>query len=240
MAHSSKIFESQPIRVQNVNGFDLSHLNSGTAKCGQLTPVLCRLLMQNTKFSLGCSLQVELPPLATKFFGRIDAHIEVFFCPCSILYGGWKQFITGNMSTAFSNYLDSNGVTSFSLPQFSMTVAVSQVIAALESVNDGLLDYMGFRFTGAISGSPRYFNLLPLVAYHRIWDCFYRNPSVTRTIFTVNPNLNGSLLYPKNVSLVWHSFYSEDNASYSGVFSAVSSLTFPITSSSIYSKSKRT
>ena len=127
MAHSSKIFESQPIRVQNVNGFDLSHLNSGTAKCGQLTPVLCRLLMQNTKFSLGCSLQVELPPLATKFFGRIDAHIEVFFCPCSILYGGWKQFITGNMSTAFSNYLDSNGVTSFSLPQFSMTVAVSQV-----------------------------------------------------------------------------------------------------------------
>lgn len=227
MGHTSKIFEAQPIRVQNVNGFDLSHLNAGTAKCGQLTPVLCRLLMQNTKFSLGCSLNVELPPLATAAFGRIDAHIEVFFVKCSILYGGWKQFIVGQISSAFSTYLDNNGVSSFALPCFSMSLENSSIIQALEATNDSMLDYMGFRFTSALVGSARYFNLLPLVAYARIWDVFYRAPSVTRTIFTVNPNIAGSNLYPKNIALVWHSFYSNDNSAYSPVFSSNGVLTWP-------------
>lgn len=229
MAHTSSIFDSQPIRVQNVNGFDLSHLNSGTAKCGQLTPVLCRLLMQNTKFSLGCSVQVELPPLSTSFFGRIDAHIEVFFVPCSVLYGGWKQFITGNISTMFTSLDSTSGVSSFALPVFSMTVQVSSVISGLESTNDGLLDFMGFRFVSSIIGTTRYFNLLPLIAYHRIWDIFYRNPSVTKTIFAVNPNFyaSGVNRNPKNVAFVWHSYYSSDYTEASPVFANPAQLEFP-------------
>lgn len=232
MAHTSSIFDSQPIRVQNVNGFDLSHLNSGTAKCGQLTPVLCRLLMQGTKFSLGCSVQVELPPLSTSFFGRIDCHIEVFFVSCSILYGGWKQFIVGNITsqlTGPTSSLAADYDSGFKLPVFSMNLAISGVVGGLEATNDGLLDYMGFRFTSALTGSARYFNLLPLIAYHRIWDCFFRNPSVTRTIFAVNPNAASNLNYNvKNVSLVWHSFYTSSvNASYSEVFSDAASTTFP-------------
>lgn len=232
MAHTSSIFDSQPIRVQNVNGFDLSHLNSGTAKCGQLTPVLCRLLMQNTKFSLGCSLSVELPPLATAFFGRIDAHVEVFFTPCSVLYGGWKQFIMGAVSTSFSTYQAAQGVTAYYLPRFTLDVATASVVSGLEATNDGLLDYMNFRFTSAIVGTPRYFNLLPLVSYHLIWNVFYRNPSVTRTIFEVNPNVpndsSSSNLNRKNVSLIWHSFYTElnGNSPYSCGFSSAA-LTFP-------------
>lgn len=223
MAHTSSIFDSQPIRVQNVNGFDLSHLNSGTAKCGQLTPVLCRLLMQNTKFSLGCSVQVELPPLSTSFFGRIDAHVEVFFVPCSILYGGWKQFITGNITTM---RVSSQEPYSYALPVFSMTLDVSQTIQALEQVNDGLLDYMNFRFTSAIVGNPRYFSLLPLLAYHKIWDTFYRNPSVTKTIFATNANVQNTPLNAKHISLVWHSFYSNGASVLSPVFATTSDLTF--------------
>ena len=94
MSHLSKIFEEQPIRVQNVNGFDLSHIFSGTAIVGAFTPCLSRLVMQETTFSLGAAVNVEMPPLASSFFGRIDCCIETFFVPCSILYGGWKQFVS--------------------------------------------------------------------------------------------------------------------------------------------------
>ena len=101
MAHDSKIFDSQPITVQNLNGFDLSHINCGTSKCGQLVPVLRKLLMQGTKLSIGAAVNCELPPLATPFFGKIDFCVELFFVPCAVLYGGWRQFISNQVATMF-------------------------------------------------------------------------------------------------------------------------------------------
>ena len=192
MAHSSKIFDRQPIRVQNLNGFDLSHLNCGTAYCGTLTPVLCRMLMPGTKFSIGASMNVELPPLATQAFGRIDAHIELFWCPASILYGGWKQFISNNPETSF--ILSQATEAPYALPVFELSNAtVWGSWVTLRTANMGVSDYLGFRpavpGSGTLSGK---FNILPMLCYHRIWDVFYRNPQVTRTIFAVNPDTNGN------------------------------------------------
>lgn len=231
MAHTSSIFDSQPIRVQNVNGFDLSHINCGTALCGTLTPVLCRLLMPRTKFDLGCSLQVELPPLATSFFGRIDAHVEVFFCPCSVIYGGWKQFISGNLSNLFpalrpgtSNVWDA---TVFDLPRTTLShvYAKSQSEGSLD-----LSDYLGIRAAGSISAmSQMELNILPFVAYAKIWDTFYRNPSVTKTIFAVNTNVNGATQYNyRNIAYIWHSFYTFDTSQTGNpVFDSDTTTTWP-------------
>ena len=101
MSHLSKIFEEAPIKVQNRNGFDLSHVHSGTSKCGQLVPVLTKLLAPNTTISLGVQAEVSLPPLVAPFYGKIDFAVEGFIVPCSILYGGWKQFITNNDPSNF-------------------------------------------------------------------------------------------------------------------------------------------
>lgn len=233
MAHSSNIFDSQPIRVQNVNGFDLSHLNCGTALCGTLTPVLCRLLMQDTKFDLGVSVQVELPALATNFFGRIDANIEVFFVPCSILYGGWKQFISNQADNMFPSAIPGGAATTttYLLPRFNLSDA--STLSAVQTLDQNqycLLDYVGMMDVGkyAVSNAgTQNLNLLSLLAYHRIWDCYYRNPQVTKTIFAVNPNTNqGSSFNWKNVSLVWHSFYS-GSGTYNPIFTTVNELKFP-------------
>lgn len=255
MSHTSQIFEQQPIRVQNVNGFDLSHIFAGSAIVGTLTPCLSRLLMPETKFTLGAALNVEMPPLASSFFGRIDACIEVFFVPCSILYGGWKQFISGQVATMFPSSQESvENAGGFALPVWQLNEDTWNVISSLQGSYYSLLDYMrwhcdNYDFEGS-GGSPT-FNLLPLLAYHRIWDVFYRNPQVTKTIFAVNPNLDsfpssygtGSTtvrtFLGKNVSLIWHSFYpasdlyvtpvsSERFISAAGaVFSLVSDLSFP-------------
>lgn len=228
MSHSSKIFEEQPIRVQNLNGFDLSHLSSGTAYTGTLTPVLSRLLMMGTKFSLGCALQVELPPLATQAFGRIDAHIEVFWTPCSILYGGWKQFIANNPETSF--ILSQANYEQYDLPVFNFGGGSSGIygtVSGLDAINYSLLDYLGMQAkVSQFSGTTRNFKLLSLLNYHFVWDVFYRNPQVTRTIFAVNPDINGPG-FSHNVAFIHHSYYSTLVANSSPVFNLDADCTFP-------------
>lgn len=248
MSHSSKIFEEAPIKVQNRNGFDLSHLNCGTSKCGQLVPVMCKLLPPNSKFTLGVNMEVSLPPLATPFYGRVDAICEGFVIPCSILYGGWKQFVSNQQFTMFpssqDNLLNAGG---YAIPYFDATYvsgASGDGVAdwsKLFDLNDNVYEFLGVRQNVRTSQTIAAFNtsLLPALAYHLIWDTWYRNKNVTKTIFAVNPNtyynsatagFNG-----KNVSLIWHSFYtnyittpggtgSSDGLPY---FNDVSHLTFP-------------
>lgn len=209
MSHSSKIFDSAPVQVQNRNGFDLSHLNCGTSKCGQLVPVLTKLLPPNTDFSLGLNMEVNLPPLVSTFYGRIDAIVEGFVIPCSILYGGWKQFITNNPITSKSSVQD--GVT-YTLPYLAITDVVffaRDIVPKIMS-NDLLFDYFGLHLENINSEGLNYlkFNLLPFLAYHLIWDTFYRNKQITKTIFDVNPNIQTDEKNAKRVSLIWHSFYT--------------------------------
>lgn len=242
MSHSSKIFDSQPVEVQNLNGFDLSHINCGTAIVGKLTPVLRKLIMPSSKFSLGLAMNVELPPLATAFFGRIDAVVEVFFCPCAILYGGWKQFISNQVATMFP--ADQETVAregGYAIPVLTPVkpAEITSKLNILANQNKGLADYLGIRVSGSgvvVGQSDQYWNLLPFLAYHKIWDVFYRNASVTRTIFAVNPvPWEGSPNY-KNVSVLWHSYLTDGGTNtedgYSGevpnnIFDKIADLTFP-------------
>lgn len=253
MSHTSKIFEEVPVKVQNKNGFDLSHLNCGTSKCGQLVPVMCKLLPPNSDFTLGINMNVELPPLATSFMGRIDAIVEGFVVPCSMLYGGWKQFISNQQNTMFPNSQNSvASVGGYALPYFKLETArgdsTNPEIASfttLLAANNNIVEYLGFRphsvAGGPLSNNDPKINLLPLLAYHLIWDVYYRNKQITKTVFAVNPNSiadtpgsGGSAYNRKNVSLIWHSFYADSASMYSPDFTIVSDgvtasqmLTFP-------------
>lgn len=272
MSHTSKIFEEVPIKVQNKNGFDLSHLNCGTSKCGQLVPVMCKLLPPNSDFTLGISMNVELPPLATQFLGRVDAIVESFVVPLSMLYGGWKVFVSGQESTMFpasqssvegsvsrGTALDGETVMTtggYGVPYFDVSAVSNTDIASFTTLmgrNENIYEYLGLRWTASPggTGNPYYLNLLSGLAYHLIWDVYYRNKQVTKTIFAVNPNVGirgGATitlsateqapyaLNSKNVSLVWHSFYSvalpgsttDPNLdTLSPYFSTAGQLTFP-------------
>lgn len=188
MSHLSRIFSEAPVKVQNKNGFDLSHLNCGTAKCGQLVPVMCKLLPPNTDFTLGVSMTVELPPLVAPVMGRIDAIVEGFVVPCSILYGGWRQFISNNPATAFpelgEDYTPLN-VPGSQIPYFKFPLVSTQHLdfTPLYDDNDNIAEYLGIRNVISVSSSNIDISLLPFIAYHLIWDVFYRNKQVTKSIF---------------------------------------------------------
>lgn len=94
MAHLSKIFTKVPVDIPNRSGFDMSFENLLTMKVGTLTPVLCEEVIPNETYSLGYLSQIQLPPMATNFFGRVDLRLEAFFVPMRILWGGWQNFFT--------------------------------------------------------------------------------------------------------------------------------------------------
>lgn len=311
MSHLSKIFEEAPIKVQNRNGFDLSHIHAGTSKAGQLVPVLTKLFAPNTTISLGINAEVNLPPIAAPFYGKADFAIEAFVVPCSILYGGFKQFISnqqdtmfpasqsalisGNTSNVNVNSTDSYNSTGlgyswdegldkkgYALPWFdffkiSTTTGDTANVSGftqnpgvgyfnvLQAENENIYGYMGLRSIYPWADAPQNLptlriSLLPALAYHRICDVFYRNTKLTKTWFAVNPNASvgtgtvlGSVLNYKNVSLIWHSFYTDNdvlnsavdasatygNAASTAEFVATSQLTFP-DKVSVFSTRQRT
>lgn len=198
--------------MPNRSGHNMSHSNSFTGKTGTLIPVLCEELLPNDTVSLGANLQVQLPPMVTDFYGRVDFVLEAFFVPNRLCWGGWQDFITH--PTANPVYPDGTPVQkkSSAVPYFD----VSSGLTISPTVNPLLhyLDY-GKNYTSA---SPRKPNVLAALAYHRIWDDWYRDSRVQTPLF-YRPSYNSSGNYPIS-SLPYTSVNSTGGVLY---FSAASS-----------------
>lgn len=89
---TSKLFKKVPITVPNRSGFNMSHNNFFSAPVGTLIPNFIDFLIPGDEIDLSSKVHVQLPPMATDFYGRIEAKEEAFFVPARILFGGWKDF----------------------------------------------------------------------------------------------------------------------------------------------------
>lgn len=176
MARPNSIFSRVPIELPNRSGFDCSHENVGTMTTGTLTPVLVDELLPNDSVSLGANFQVQLPPMATDFYGRVDYVLEAFFVPNRLLWGGWQSFMTHPTDNAvYPAGTPVQGRSKY-LPLLS--------IAASNLGPSSLADYLGCKLpTGVTGESKGMFNLLPFLAYHRIYDDWYRDSRIQSPLF---------------------------------------------------------
>lgn len=174
MSHSSSIFQRVPVEMPNRSGFDMSHENLGTLTTGTLVPVLVDELLPNDTISLGSSFQVQLPPMVADFYGRIDFVLEAFFVPMRLLWGGWQDFMTH--PTASPQYPEGT-------PVQSKPTSLPRVVASSSDFASGTLaDYLGFK--GAPTSEANiYLNALPFIAYHRIFDDWYRESRIQAPLF---------------------------------------------------------
>lgn len=178
MSHTSSIFSRTPIELPNRSGFDMSHENLGTQTCGTLVPVLVDELLPNDTISLGASFQVQLPPMATDFYGRVDYILEAFFVPCRLLWGGWKSFMTHpTANPVYPVNTPAQGRSKY-MPNFSSN----------NYQRGSLMDYLGFKGSLPSPGSGQLLpdavvNALPFLAYHRIWDDWYRDSRIQAPLF---------------------------------------------------------
>lgn len=188
----------QPTVVPRLSGFDKSFKNLLTAKVGTLVPVLCDPVIPGTRVNLRAALKVAMPPLASDTFMNLRLKQEAFFVPASSLYGGFNDFITkrdimspsgDTVKKAILPYIDLDYVTMNYGPS-SPTLLSKGYLA----------DYLGMQDLGEFhqpsdKGLLPKVNALPFLAYHRIYDRYYRNSRIQKPLFqrkTDKSAINGS------------------------------------------------
>lgn len=200
MAHLSKIFKQQPVDIPNRSGMDLSFENILSMTTGTLIPVLVEEVLPNETYSLGYMCEAQLPPMATEFYGRIDMRLEAFFVPNRILWAGWQDFMTMPVYNPFSPEVYRptilpNICRAFKYANYSSLKTTygfdTDYMAESELPFFGpgsLSDYLGIKVQGGTEpASMNEFitipNMLSFLAYHKIYDDWYRNPNLVTPLF---------------------------------------------------------
>lgn len=184
-------FVKAPLSVPKLSGFDKSHQNLLTSKVGTITPILVDELIPGTKVNLKLALGASLPPLASDTYMRCSIKCEAFFVPTRLLTAGFEAWFTDEPKDLVSS-MSSAGVPTTSSQSAYMPVLLYPASAggsAPDWANDivatgSLGDYLGFR-SGALTElqTGAGISALPFLAYHRIYNDWYRNSLIQKECF---------------------------------------------------------
>ena len=174
-----------PLNVPKLSGFDKSHQNLLTTKCGTITPILIDELIPGSRVNLKLALSASLPPLASDTFMRCSVKVRAFFVPFRLLAGSFESWFT-----------DTDKRYSLSGTSYATRRGYMPCIGGLDSTNDataiaamtavgGLFDYLGYKSSNsaALTTSGVAISALPALAYHRVWQDWFRNTLVQNECF---------------------------------------------------------
>lgn len=178
MADSNQFFKNVEVKTAPRSGFNKSHKNVGTFTVGTITPILWDTLIPNSDATVKIDLTAQLPPLASDTYMRAAVKLEAFAVPMRLLYGGFEKWFTGD-----TVYNESGSPATIKLPRLKL--ASNNL---LNTVGPGTLtDYLGGHYnkdadTNFVVRNP-YLNIFPYLAYHKIYDDWYRNSLVQKPLF---------------------------------------------------------
>ena len=185
-------FVKAPLAVPKLSGFDKSHQNLLTSKVGTITPILVDELIPGSKVNCKLALGASLPPLASDTYMRCSIKCEAFFVPMRLLDGGFEAWFTDEAKDLVDSVSASGTVSTTSKTAYlpiirSATPSGTALPWENEIIGTGSLgDYLGFRsgvvnelrFTGV--------SAMPFLAYHRIYNDWYRNSLIQKECFLPN------------------------------------------------------
>ena len=140
--------QSQPVES---NMFDHSHDVRMTFKMGGLYPFLCQEVVPGDVFNIDHAVLARFAPLIAPVMHKVKLITEYFFVPNRILWDGWEDFITGVGTPPLWPYI------------------------RLENAVDPrtFADYVGVPPVD-YTQNPINVNALPMAAYLKIYDDWYR------------------------------------------------------------------
>ena len=184
-----KNYSKVPVKVQKKSGFDKSFQNLFTSKVGTLTPILVDELIPNSTVHLKAAITAALPPLASDTFMRCKLKYAAFFVPSRLLMKGYEKWLTNNTE---------DEAHKVRIPQMLFpadTLNGTDKETRMKYLGPGsLADYLGFKAlqselnTNVQQGETGYqtdikLNALPFLAYHRIYNDWFRNSLVQKDIY---------------------------------------------------------
>lgn len=194
-------FKTAPVKVLNRSAFDKSHKNFLTGKVGTLVPVLVDEVIPDSTIDLRAAAIAKMPPLATETYMNVRMNMEAFFVPYRILYGGF-QFAVTNQNVGLATY---NYDSLTSLPY--LLADCNSFTGNVDNAGDGsnmqgswigpgtLADYLGVkmnRLPDSTDWRVR-LNIFPFLAYHMIYDQYYRPKLLQRPAFLPQAGSTGSV-----------------------------------------------
>lgn len=226
-------FVKVPVNVPKLSGFDKSHQNLLTTKCGTITPILIDELIPGSKVHLKLALSASLPPLASDTFMRCSVKVEAFFCPFRLLAGSFESWFT-DTEKKFAPY-DISGTTITPTARKGYLPCIggldatndASAISAITAVG-GLFDYLGFKSPFSVAVTSRSVSAMPPLAYHRVYHDWYRNTLVQSEVFLPPTGGNASTPSPASSQMFAGSspylFFGLTNSAASYTFGSTSSL----------------
>lgn len=155
----------------------MSHRNSLTGRVGTLIPVLVEEVCPNSRMHLSTAFSVKLPPLASETFANVDYRLEAFFVPHRLLVRNFSNIIAGQ------NRLGDGA--QYYLPVLNVNPLNANDLNDLQPLFDSssLSDYLGYKGIVLNDGIDFHVSPLPYLAYHLIYDYWYRNKQVQKPVF---------------------------------------------------------
>lgn len=175
MPQSNKVV----LKVTQRSAFDKSHYWDGAVPVGACVPLLVDEVIPHSTVNLNMGINVQLPPLATDAIAKIDFKTAAFFVPSRILYGGYESwFLDKDDKSYVGGQATRTGKAV--LPCFSVSADMSESFEGTFGVGT-LSDALGAKwFEGESVSTP--YSLMPYLAYHKIWNDYFRAPLVQQDI----------------------------------------------------------
>lgn len=176
--------DKRVVRVNNSSGFDKSFRNTLTANCGTLVPILVDEVIPGTKVNLRINLAASMPPLVSDTYMNVRLRVEAFAVPHRLTMANFEDFFSDYAAEFINDDYDvvkANGC--MPLIKLESDVTAEKTALVGKTGVGSLADYFGFQFDGTNLSENFFSPLAPFVAYHLIWQEWYRNPRVQRPAF---------------------------------------------------------
>ena len=182
------------VKVPHRSGFDMSHRNTGTETCGTLQPLLVEEVIPNVGCSLKVNIVTQMPPLVSDTYMNVQKRVEAFFVPMRLLCKSFEDWFCDfpKRVATFSSDSVSSPITFSDVKAALPVFRFNNTMASLSSVYGpcSLLDYLGFKISNIAVDTD--ISPLSLIAYHLIWQEFYRNPKVQNPAFADDLGVSSS------------------------------------------------
>lgn len=172
------LYDKQTVMVQKKSGFDKSFQNLFTAKVGTIIPILTDELIPNTTVNLRAAITAQLPPLASDTFMRCKLKYAAFFVPSRLLVNRYEEWLTDVPTVG--------GHAGIRMPIITLPGGATNEDRVNLFGPGTLADYLGYKTTRATIGPYAQtikVQALPFLAYHKIYEDWFRNTIVQRSIY---------------------------------------------------------
>lgn len=187
---SDKIMSGpKPKNQRSQNAFDLSKNIGFTAKLGEILPLYYFDVSPNDKVKIDFNAFTRTVPLNQSGFLSVREHYNAYFVPYRLLYKAMPAWLTQMFDeTNIADNMVSQSNIPLSLPMIDVGKLIETINKCKRTQYDDagmcrpyqvlkLLHYLKYQ-VDALSlykpGSTTYANIMPLLAYHKIYNDFFR------------------------------------------------------------------